>query len=79
MKNSPQTQEEIILQLQQKFGSHILEPVNMGMDEHGLGLTLPRLRVEQPDDWFNLDVEHRDIILKNFMAVFANNSIFFNE
>lgn len=79
MKNSPQSQEEIILQLQQKFGTHILEPVNMGMDEDGLGLTLPRLRVEQPDDWFNLDVEHRDIILKNFMAVFANNSIFFNE
>lgn len=79
MKNSPQSQEEIILQLQQKFGTHILEPVNMGMDEDGLGLTLPRLRVEQPDDWFNLDVEHRDNILKNFMAVFANNSIFFNE
>jgi hypothetical protein len=79
MKNSQPTQEDIILQLQQKFGTHILEPVEMGTDEHDLGLTLPRIRVEQPDDWFNLDVEHRDIILKNFMAVFANSSIFFNE
>ena len=79
MKYSQQAQEEFILQLQQKFGTHILEPVEMGIDEPDLKPTPPRLRVEHPTDWFNLDEEQRDIILKNFMAVFANNSIFLNE
>ena len=46
MKYSQKAQEEFILQLQKKFGTHILEPVEMGIDEHDLKLTLPRLRVE---------------------------------
>lgn len=79
MKNPQLNQEEIIYQLQQKFGNNILEPVEMGTDEHNIGLYLPRLRVERPSDWFALDDHHRDIILKNFMALFAGEDIFLNE
>jgi hypothetical protein len=79
MKNSQLNQEEIIYQLQQKFGNNILDPVEMGADEHNMRLFLPRLRVERPSDWFDLDDHHRDVILKNFMAVFAGEEIFLNE
>jgi hypothetical protein len=79
MKKSQINQKEIIYQLQQKFGKAMLEPVEMGADEHNISLFLPRLRVECPSDWFALEEDIRDIILKNFMAHFADEAIFQNE
>jgi hypothetical protein len=68
MKTSPKSFQEIINELYVKFGKNIFDPINMGEDEHGHSLWLPRIRVENPDEWYNIDPNHQHLILKNFIA-----------